>query len=111
MFGATNDYWSHAAITPEESATPLPHPFYSFAPAMDYLLQQLGALYPQAEAVFMLNDEIQGPLREKIIEQCAARGIRCLELHDVEKRMGHPDAAGMRAIADQLIEFLPAEAK
>ena len=59
----------------------------------------------------MLNDEIQGPLREKIIEQCAARGIRCLELHDVEKRMGHPDAAGMRAIADQLIEFLPAGAK
>ncbi len=111
VFGATNDYWSHAAITPEESAEPLPHPFYAFAPAMDYLLQQLGALYPRAEAVFMLNDEIKGPLREKILEQCAARGVRCLELHDVEKRMGHPDAAGMRAIADQLIRFLPAESK
>ena len=40
IFGATNDYWAHVALSPEAAETPEPHPFYTFRPAMDYLLQQ-----------------------------------------------------------------------
>lgn len=106
VFGATNDYWAHVALTPEAAEQAEPHAMYTFAPAMDYMLQQLPALYPEARIVFMLNDEIQGPLRELAISICKARGVACLELEGVEKRMGHPDAAGMRTIAAQLAAFL-----
>ncbi len=106
IFGATNDYWAHVALSPEAAETPEPHPFYTFRPAMDYLLQQIGALYPEAESVFILNDEIQGPVRDIVIELCASRGVRCLQLSGIEKRMGHPDSAGMKAIAEQLVDFL-----
>ena len=106
VFGATNDFWAGVPLMPETAVAPQPHAFYTFVPAMDYLLQQLPVLYPEAEVVFVLNDEITGPMREAIIAQCGARGVRCLQLQGIEKRMGHPDAAGMRAIASQLGEFL-----
>ncbi|MDE6160751.1 MAG: SGNH/GDSL hydrolase family protein, partial [Muribaculaceae bacterium] len=98
--------WAGVALTPETAAKPEPHAMYTFIPAADYLMQQLPALYPDAEIVFMLNDIIDGPVRDAILDICARRGIRCLELKDISKRMGHPDSAGMRAIATQLTEFL-----
>lgn len=106
VFGATNDFWAGVPLMPEVATEPQPHDFYTFVPAMDYLLQQLPVLYPAARVVFVLNDEIAGPMREAIIAQCAARGVACLQLQGVEKRMGHPDAAGMKAIAAQLADFL-----
>ena len=106
VFGATNDFWAGVALTPETAAKPEPHAMYTFIPAADYLMQQLPALYPDAEIVFMLNDIIEGPVRTAVLDICRNRGIRCLELKDISKRMGHPDAAGMRAIAAQLSEFL-----
>jgi len=106
VFGATNDFWAHVALTPEMAGQPEPHDFYTFAPAMDYLLQQLCVLYPEAETVFVLNDEITGALREMIVAQCRARCVPCLQLKGVEKRMGHPDRKGMRQIAEQLRDFL-----
>ena len=111
VFGATNDYWAGVALTPETAGAAEPHAMYTFAPAADYLMQQLRALYPDAEVVFMLNDIIDGPVREVLLGVCRARGIACLELKDISKRMGHPDAQGMRAIAEQLSAFLAARGR
>ena len=106
VFGATNDFWAGVALSPEEATQPEPHPMYTFRPAIDYLLQQLHALYPSAQVVFMLNDIIDGPVRQAVLEACDRRDVGCLQLADISKRMGHPDRAGMQAIAAQLADFL-----
>lgn len=106
VFGATNDHWAGVALTPEGRGAAEPHSLYTFRPAMDYMLQQLGVLYPGARVVVMLNDIIDGPVRDAVIEICAARGVECLQLKDISKRMGHPDSEGMREIAAQLSDFL-----
>lgn len=106
VFGATNDFWAGVALSPEEASEEEPHPLYTFRPAIDYLLQQLHALYPSARVVFMLNDIIRGPVREAVIEACERRDVECLELSDISKRTGHPDREGMQSIADQLAAIL-----
>lgn len=109
VFGATNDYWAHVALTPDSpEGAGEPHPFYTFRPALQYMLQQLPAIYPGVQVVFMLNDEIQGPVRDIIVAECQASGTPLLKLHDIAKQAGHPNRAGMQAIADQLSEFLQA---
>lgn len=32
--------------------------------------------------------------------------IECLDLHDIDKQWGHPSQAGMKAFADQVVEYL-----
>ena len=34
-----------------------------------------------------------------------------IELHDIEKKAGHPSIAGMRAIADQVDDFVKSNKK
>lgn len=106
VFAATNDYWAKVSLTPETAKKPEPHPLYTFKPAMEYMLQQLGALYPEAKVVFILNDEIQGELRDIVIEECAAYSVPCIQLEGIEKQKGHPNRKGMEQIASQVVKAL-----
>lgn len=106
VFGATNDFWAKVSLTPETAKKPEPHPLYTFKPAMDYMLQQLGALYPEAKVVFILNDEITGEARDIVIEECAAHSVPCIQLEGIEKQMGHPNRKGMQQIAEQVQKAL-----
>lgn len=102
VFGATNDFWAKVSLTPESAKNPEPHPLYTFQPAMEYMLQQLGALYPESKVYFILNDEIDGEIREMILKACADYSVPCIELTGIEKQAGHPNQAGMKKIAEQV---------
>lgn len=106
VFGATNDFW---AKVPVESDSILRDPLYAFHPAMKELVTGLPALYPGAKVYFMLNDEIDGPVRDIILKECEAERIPVLQLEAIDKRMGHPSKAGMAEINRQLKEFLRIE--
>lgn len=103
VFGATNDLW---AKVPLEADSTLADPLYAFRPAMKKLVTELPGLYPDAKVYFMLNDEIDGGVRDIIIEECERNRIPVLRLEAIDKRMGHPSKAGMSAINRQLKDFL-----
>ncbi|MCM1137387.1 MAG: SGNH/GDSL hydrolase family protein [Duncaniella sp.] len=106
VFGATNDFWAKVALTPETAKNPEPHALYTFQPAMEYMLQQLGALYPESKVYFILNDEINGEIREMILKACADYSVPCIELTGIKKQAGHPNQEGMKEIANQIAKAI-----
>ena len=73
---------------------------------MHRLATEMPRLYPDSHLCFMLNDEIQGEMRDSIISICASGNIPVLQLENIDKQCGHPTAKGMTQINTQLKQFL-----
>jgi hypothetical protein len=97
VFGATNDCWAKVPEGRDGDSD-----MYTFRPAMAVLLQSLPKLYPNAEIRFILNDIIDGDIRDAVIQLCERYGIECIRLKNISKRQGHPDKAGMKEISRQV---------
>ena len=104
--GATNDSWCGAPIGDYVFGNWTDKLLYSFRPAMAKLLYDLKGNYPMARIVFILNSELKDEINESVHTICKHYNVPCLDLHDIDKQWGHPSIAGMKAFADQVVEFL-----
>lgn len=104
--GATNDSWCGAPIGDYVFGNWTDKQLYSFRPAMAKLLYDLKGNYPKARIVFILNSELKDEINESVHTICKHYNVPCLDLHNIEKQSGHPSVAGMKAFADQVVEFL-----
>ena len=104
--GATNDSWCGAPIGDYVFGNWSNEQLYSFRPAMAKLLYDLKGNYPKARIVFILNSELKDEINESVHTICKHYDVPCLDLHDIDKQWGHPSIAGMKAFADQVVEFL-----
>lgn len=104
--GATNDSWCGAPIGDYVFGNWSNEQLYSFRPAMAKLLYDLKGNYPMARIVFILNSELKDEINESVHTICKHYNVPCLDLHNIEKQSGHPSVAGMKAFADQVVEFL-----
>ncbi|MBR6285837.1 MAG: hypothetical protein IKR18_02440 [Bacteroidaceae bacterium] len=107
--GATNDSWCGAPIGDYKYADWTRDDLRTFRPAMACMCSRLKELYPKARIVFMLNSELKPEINETVHTVCSRYGIECIDLHDIEKQMGHPSIKGMKAIANQVVERLTAK--
>ncbi len=106
--GATNDSWAGAPIGEYTYGNATREQLYSFRPAMAKLLADLRVNYPKARIVFILNSELKPSINESVHTICDHYDVPCLDLQDIDKQMGHPSVAGMKAIAEQVVKFLKA---
>lgn len=106
VFGATNDFWAKSPFGEDKDSLFTDADLFTFRPALSLMLQRLPQLYPGAQFCYVLNDEITGEVRQAILDKCRQYGMKCLELKNIEKRNGHPDAKGMAEISRQLTEFI-----
>ena len=106
IFGATNDFWAKVPFGEFLFNDLAAAEIYTFRPALSMLLQEVKRLYPESQLCFVLNDGITGEFRQAILDKCHQYGVKCLELTDIEKRNGHPNAKGMAEINRQLTKFI-----
>ena len=106
--GATNDSWAHSPIGAYQWEKWTNEDLYSFRPAMAKLCAELTTLYPQAKIAFLLNDVLSAEVNDSVHAICAHYGILCVDLKGIAKQENHPDAAGMRTIADQTVAAVKA---
>lgn len=106
ILGATNDSWAGAPVGEWKWENQTAGDLKYFRPSMAYMLANMKKLYPEAEIVFILNDDLRDDIDEAVIETCRRYGVRYLELQGIKKKTGHPDKEGMRQIADQLTDFM-----
>lgn len=104
IFGATNDYWAKVPFGNKDGEPEMG--LQAFLPAMHILAAEMPRLYPDSRLCFMLNDEIQGEMRDSIISICSSGNIPVLQLEDIDKQCGPPTAKGMAQINTQLKQFL-----
>lgn len=111
IFGGTNDSWAGSPIGDYRYAGWTKNDLFSFRPALAYLLDGLKGLYPATRIYLILNSELKEEINESVKTIGKHYDVPVIVLHDIEKQIGHPSIKGMRAIADQLTEFLANEEK
>lgn len=102
VFGGTNDAWANSPIGEYVWSDWTPRQLYSYRPAASYMISNLKDLYPEAEIVVLINDEIKPEVQESTAQICDRYGVKYVQLENIEKKADHPDIAGMMQIADQL---------
>ena len=102
----TNDSWTGETLGEYKYANWDENDMWYFRPAMARLCAALRLNYPNARVVFILNTDLKPEFCESMRIICKHYGFPLLELHDIDKQVGHPSIAGHRAIAEQVIDYL-----
>lgn len=106
IFGGTNDSWAGAPIGEYKYENLRRDDFFSYRPALAYLLDHMQKRYPNVELVFLINSELSKDITESTQKICDHYGVKWILLHDIDKQSGHPSQKGMKAIAEQIAEKL-----
>lgn len=106
IFGATNDSWAGAPVGEYQYERLSEANFWTFRPAMARMLEWMTNRYVGVDIYFLLNDGLRQEINESIRTICQHYGVKCIELHDIDKKSGHPSVKGMQQIADQIVEAL-----
>ena len=102
IFGGTNDAWANSPIGEYKYEAWTKQDLYSFRPAMAYMLHYMTLRSLNTQIIFILNSELKEEVNASVREICKHYGVKLVELHDIDKKGGHPSIAGMKAITDQL---------
>ncbi len=106
IFGGTNDDWAGAELGEYQYDHFTQADFYTYRPALAYLLQQAKERYPNVKILFIINSELRKEIVESTKVICSHYSIPYIELKDIDKKLNHPTVKGMKAIAQQVLEFI-----
>lgn len=106
IFGGTNDSWARSPIGEFKYADWTKAELYSFRPAMAKMLDYITKRYIGVRVYFILNSELSDEVTSSAKTICEHYNVPCIELHDIEKQVGHPSIKGMEAIAKQVGKYL-----
>ena len=102
VFGGTNDSWANSPLGEMKHEGYTREDLFTFRPAVSYLARYLTKRYPNTDVYFILNTELKPEVGQAMQEACEHWGAKLITLHDITKKAGHPDVAGMREIARQV---------
>lgn len=102
----TNDSWTGELVGDYKWANWTENDLWFFRPAMARLCSVIKQNYPLARVYFILNTELKPEHSESMRVICRHYGLPLIELHDIDKQLGHPSQVGMRAIAQQVMDFV-----
>lgn len=105
ILGGLNDFWACAPVGDIKYEDVTKEDLYSFLPALCALLSDAKEALPDARILFIGEEYISRELKDSFNKICEHIGIEYLELEGVSKKEAHPDKAGMRAIAEQVISY------
>ncbi len=106
VFGGTNDSWAGCPLGEMKYEKWTAEDLYSYRPAVCYLASYLVNRYLDTDIYFILNTELKDEIGASMKEACAYYNIPVIELHDIDKMASHPSQAGMKAIAEQVADFI-----
>ncbi len=102
IFGGTNDSWAGAPMGEFKYDGLRQDDFFSYRPALAFLLSQMKKRYPNVDIYFIINSELSDELTSSTETICKHYNVPSIRLHDIDKKSGHPSILGMRQIAEQV---------
>ena len=106
IFGATNDSWTGGPIGEYRYGDLIRGHYYEFRPALCKLIGEAKNRMPGTRVVFIINTELKPEITASIVEVCKHFGVEYIQLHDIDKKSGHPSRKGMIQIKSQVLDFL-----
>lgn len=102
----TNDSWTGEKVGEYKYANWTENDMWYFRPAMARLVSTIRTNYPNAELYIIVNSELKPEHTETMHAVARHYGVKSVQLHDIDKQVGHPSQAGMKAIAEQVLEAI-----
>lgn len=106
IFGATNDSWASSPIGEYKYSGWTTEDLKAFRPSLAKMLDFMKKRYLGVEMYFILNSELSDAVNASVFTICNHYDVPVIVLHDIDKKSGHPSVAGMKAIAEQVDEFM-----
>ena len=106
ILGGLNDYWANSPRGEIKYEDFTKEDLYSVYPALAYILSRAREASPETRIIYISEEYLPEDMKADLREICDHYGAETVEIHDISKMNGHPDRAGMRAIAEQVIEYL-----
>lgn len=104
----TNDSWCGEELGEYKSEGVTEADLFTFRPAMERWCQDMKRLYPTKRIVYIINSDLKPSFVETMHTLLDRYQIERIDLRNIDKQLGHPSVAGMRAIADQVVAYLKA---
>jgi hypothetical protein len=70
------------------------------------MLEYMTNRYINTRIYFILNNDLREDINSSVLTICQHYGVPCIQLHDIDKKSGHPSVKGMQQIAQQITQFL-----
>lgn len=102
----TNDSWDGEEIGEYKYADWTEEDLFTFRPAMAKWCDTMKQLYPTKRIIFIVNSDLKADFVESMHIILDRYGIECIDLKDIDKQWGHPSVKGMKAFADQVVDYL-----
>ena len=106
IFGNTNDSWCGAKVGEYQYKDWKRADLYTYRPALAKLLNDALSRYPNARIYFIQNTELRKDITESTAVICKHYGIPVIQLKGIEKKSGHPNQKGMKAISEQVLKAI-----
>ena len=107
----TNDSWTGETVGKYKYANWDENDMWYFRPAMARLCSTIKQNYPLAKIYFILNTDLKPEHAESMRVICRHYGLPLIELHDIDKQDGHPSQKGMKAFAQQVMDYVKNDLK
>lgn len=104
VFGGTNDSWSNAPLGQEKYSGFEREELFSVMPAICYFAKQLNQNHPDTKVIYIANCDIKTEIVDCLRHVAERFGAGFVELHGIDKEMGHPTVLGMEQICEQVLE-------
>lgn len=106
IFGGTNDSWAGVEVGAYKYENQTREDLFTFRPALAKLLCEAQSRFPNVRILYLINTGLRKEITESTIEICKHYGVEYLQLKEIGKQSGHPNIAGMKAIANQVLAVL-----
>ena len=106
VFGGTNDSWAGEPVGEYKYEGSTKGDFYTFRPAMAYLVDHMLKRYPNTRLYFLINSELREDITESMKTICQHYGVKYIQLENIDKMSGHPSIKGHAQIAEQIVKAL-----
>ncbi len=106
FFGCTNDSWFDRPIGENQYENWTDEDLKQCLPAYCYIIHTLKTNNPESLVVAVINTGLKDEIRAGMLKACEHYGIPKVELHEIAKEAGHPNALGMTQIAQQVSAVL-----
>ena len=106
IFGNTNDSWCGAKVGEYIYQDWKRADLYTYRPALAKLLDDAQCRYPNVRIYFIQNTDLRADIVESTNTICKHYGIPVIQLKDIEKKSGHPNQKGMKAISSQVLKAI-----
>lgn len=106
IFGGTNDSWVPSPVGEYKYGGWTTDDLKSFRPSLARLLDYMTKRYLGVEMYFILNSELSDAVNASVRDICSRYSVPVIELHDIEKKAGHPSIEGMKSIAQQVDDYV-----